>query len=417
MLYPRVILHLDMNSYFASVEQQANPAWRGKPVGVAAGLYRGACLIATSKEAKAKGIVTGMRVVDGLTRDPKLVVVEVDPAKVRSTTERIFAILAQYSEAIETYSIDEAFVDLTGWVKDVDEAVCRARTIQQRIHDEVGEWLTCSMGLAATRWLAKFGSDTAPKGELVVLDRGNLAAYLAGRPLTDAWGIAQRLERRLRALGIHTLGELKRFPVANLVQAFGIKGYELWANVNGVELNGVQVQGRPKSIGHSHVLRQRTQDARFHRAVLMKLCEKTGRRLRQLGLEAQGLGMGFATAEGGGGGASVKLGQPLVSSLRLFQLAWRIFRSQIGAGTASALFVVAFRLQPQSRQRSLWGWADRRQAVAVSHALDRLNDRFGDFTVHYGAQFGLADDQAPDRVGFRKTVSWDVPLDQLLASR
>lgn len=412
-MLPRIIWHLDMNSYFASVEQQANPLWRGRPLAVAAGLYRGACLIATSKEAKAKGIVTGMRVADGLTRDPRLVVVEVDPAKVRSTTERIFAIVAEYSEQIETYSIDEAFVELTGWVCTFEEAATLVKIVQRRIQTEVGEWLKCSMGLAPTRWLAKFGSDTAPKGELVVLTPDRLPAHLDARPLTEAWGIAKRLERRLKALGIHTLSELRTYPVANLIEALGMKGYELWANVNAVELGGVQGQGLPKSIGHSHVLKQRTRDARFHRAVLMKLVERTGRRLRSLELEARLLWLGCATAEGSGGGDTVRLPEYRSDNLTFFRVTAALLTDQVGDQTPTSLMVGVGELRRRTGQLPLW--AIRRPAADVSAALDAVNDRYGDGTVRYGAQLGLAPEAAPDRIGFRKTVSWDVPLDQRLA--
>ncbi len=415
MPYLRVIMHLDMNSYFASVEQQANPLWRGKPLGVAAQLKSHGCLIATSKEAKQQGIVTGMRVLEGLTRDPNLVVVEVDPSKYRSTTERIFSILAQYSEQIEAYSIDEAFVDLTGWVKDFAEADRLGSIIQRRIHDEVGEWLTCSMGIAPTRWLAKFGSDTAPKGGRVILHAGNLQAYLRGRPLTEAWGIAHRLERRLKALGIHTLDELRRFPVTNLIESLGFRGYELWANLNAVELAGVQLQGIPKSIGHSHVLRRRTRDLRFARAVLMKLCERTGRRLRSLNLEARGLEVFWSTLEAGNGGLGLKLGRSITDSRSIFRLAWRQAARSLTGRTPTSLAVALFWLRPETRQRSFWPTPHAPEAL--NHALDVLNDRFGEFTVVYGTQLGLPADNAPDRVGFRKTVSWDIPLDQMLAAR
>lgn len=413
MIYPRVILHLDMNSYFASVEQQANPRWRGKPLGVAAGLYRSACLIATSKEAKAEGIVTGMRLVDGLTRDPNLVVVEVDPPKYRSTTERLFSILAQYSETIETYSIDEAFVDLTGWVKDFAAADRLGARVQERITTEVGEWLTCSMGIAPTRWLAKFAGDTAPKGSRVTLHSGNLAAYLQGRPLQEAWGIAGRLDRRLKALGIHTLDELRQYPMTNLIESLGQRGYELWANVNGVEVSTVQVQGIPKSIGHSHVLKQRTADHRFANAVLMKLCERTGRRLRGLDLEAQGIWVSVATTTDTGGSEGKTLAEAVTDSRSLFRLARKLFDRFVRIGEVpTALAVGVFHLRPVSHQLTLW--PRPRPPQALSAALDALNDRFGEYAVRYGTQFGLGDEHAPDRVGFRKTVSWDIPLDRLL---
>src|SRR3989338_11450 len=111
----RVILHIDMNSYFASVEQQANPFFRGKPVGVCAYLSPNGCIIASSIEAKKLGIKTGMRVREAQTIYPKIILEENEPAKYRSVTEKIFSILSQYTDRMEPYSIDEAFLDLTGW--------------------------------------------------------------------------------------------------------------------------------------------------------------------------------------------------------------------------------------------------------------------------------------------------------------
>lgn len=398
-----------MNSYFASVEQQANPALRGKPVGVCATMTRKGCIIASSKEAKAEGIKTGCRVEDALAIDPNVILVEVDPPKYRSTTERIFGILAQYSEDIETYSIDEAFVNLTGIVPTLEAAARLGEKIKRRIRDEVGEWLTCSMGVAATRWLAKFGSDTAAKGGLVILHRGNLLPYLKGRRLTEAWGIAQRLETRLNALGIYTLDELACYPVVNLMEVFGIRGYELWANVNAIELAGLQQPARPKSVGHSHVLRKRTRDLRFLRAVFMRLCERTGRRLRSMDLEAHGVFASVGLATGGGDGGGRKLSRGIRDSPDIFRLGWQLVERGVRRGTPTFFAVGAFNLQPPSTQLSFWS-APRRTDLAS--ALDRINDRFGDETIVWGPLIGLGHYHAPDRVGFRKTVSWDIPLDR-----
>lgn len=410
----RIILHLDMNSYFASVEQQANPFYRGRPLGVCATMSKYGCIIASSKEAKAKGITTGCRVMDALAIDPAVILVEVDPPKYRSTTEKIFAILAEYSEDIETYSIDEAFINLTGFTRTLEEAVVLGQEIKRRIFREVGEWLTCSMGVAPTRWLAKFGGDTAPKGGLVVLTKDNLDAYLEGRALTEAWGIADRMEARLLDLGIRDLRELRRYPVTNLMEAFGIKGYELWANVNGIELGGVQVPRPPKSVGHSHVLRRRTADRRFHEAVLMKLCEKTGRRLRGLNLEAGGFWLGFGTTLGAGGD-STRFADRTADSRQLYRTALEIFRRCHRTGVPTHLAVGTFDLAPISRQLSILAPVkdDR-----VPKALDAINDKYGEYVITPGSMFGLARHHAADRIGFRKTVSWDVAeLDKRLMGK
>ncbi len=410
MRLPRIILHFDMNSYFASVEQQADPSLRGRPVGIVATVAPFACLIATSKEAKASGIVTGLSVRDGLARDPDLRIVEVDPPKYRSTTERIFKLVSQYSEAVELYSIDEAFVDLTGSVRSLEAGANLARELQKRIKREVGEWLTCSAGVAPTRWLAKFASDTAPKGEVATLDSSRLDSYLSGRPLTDAWGIADRLARRLQRLGLMTLDELKRCPALNLIQHLGVKGYELWANLNGVELSGVQsAEARPKSVSHSHVLRVRTTDSRLHRGALMKLCEKTGQRLRDLNLEARFVWAGARYLTGkqnrgwpdwSGCGGHRRFSRGISSSRLLYQVAWPMLEPALAGRVAIFLVVGVSELKPASGQLNIWPEA---RAVVVERALDQVRHQFGQSSIIWGSMWS-GQSQAPDRIGFRKSI-------------
>lgn len=405
----RFILHFDMNSYFASVEQQANPKLRGRPVGIAATMAPGGCMIATSREAKALGIVTGMRVKDGLRIYPALKVVEVDPPKYHSTTEAIFRIMAEYSEDIEPYSIDEAFVDFTGDAASLEEVAQIGETFRQRILSEVGEWLRCSIGVAPTRWLAKFASDTAPKGGTVVLERRQVPSYLAGRPVTEAWGINKGFERRLHALGIFTLEDLYRYPVTNLMEALGVRGYELWANVQGIELGGVQEERDPKSIGHTHVLRERTRDHIFHRAVLMKLCEKTARELRQKNLEAHGIwAMARSVpseytrmAEGASHGGQRKLGDGVREGRKLFQLAWEMLEPEVHGQVLTFLGVGTFALRPKSGQLKLWPEVNH---DAVEAVIDQVHERYGAYMLRWGAMWNVRK-HAQERVGFRKTIA------------
>lgn len=393
-----------MNSYFASVEQQANPFYRGKPLGVCATMTDYGCIIASSKEAKAKGIKTGCRVMDARAIDPNVILVEVDPPKYRSTTEKFFSILAEYSEDIEPYSIDEAFVNLTGFVADFDGAVALGQRIKQRIFAEVGEWLTCSMGIAATRWLAKFGSDTCGKGGLVVLTPGMLDAYLEGRDLVEAWGIADRTAEKLVNLGIKDLRELKQYPVTNLRRALGMRGYELWANVNGVEFSTVQAPRLPKSVGHSHVLRRRTMNRGFHESVLMKLCEKTGRRLRSLDMEAGTVWLGIGTTLGGCGDA-IRFPDRTADTRVIFREVVRTFKREWTVGVPTFFAVYTTDLAPVSRQGALFG---KQKDYTLPKALDEINDRYGEYVVMPGSMFGLAGHHVPDRIGFRKTVNWDI---------
>lgn len=401
-----IILHLDMNSYFASVEQQANPRLRGKSVGVCATASVYACIIASSIEAKAKGIKTGCRARDALFLDPGVILIQSDPRKYRAVAKRILDIFAEYTDRIEPYSIDEAFLDLTGWVPSMDAATVLAQHIQQRIQDEVGEWLRCSVGIGPTRWIAKFAGDTAPKASVLILRAEDLPAYFDTCKLTDAWGINTRLERRLNRLGVYTLNDLRTFPLENLMRALGKTGYVLWANVNGIELGGVADPRAPKSIGHSHILTNR-KDAHLARRVLMKLCEKTGRRLREHRLEAAGLSVWWSFTEGGGFHQSFHLNRPAFDTNDLFRPALHLFDRTTKGFTVLGIAISSFDLRPRSSQLSMFEDIASRDKLAL--ALDAINNRYGEYTVFRGSMWNTRE-SARDSIGFRKTVSWE-PVD------
>ena len=394
-----------MNSYFASVEQQANPFYRGKPLGVCATKTSHGCIIASSKEAKKVGIKTGCRVDEALVIYPNVILVEVDPPKYRSCTEKIMRIIRDYCDDIELYSIDEAFLDLTGYIKNYEEVITIAKKIQTRITHEVGDWLTCSMGIAPTRWLAKFASDTADKGSILILTKENLSSYIKDMPLTDAWGIADATESRLNALGINTLDELARYPVINLMESLGIRGYELWANLNAIEMRGLERARTPKSVGHSHVLRKRTRDIFFHKSIVMRLAERTGKRLRDLGLEAWGIYAHASLNKFGSVGGSKKISEPITSTRAIYSYVWQMLESGITRDTATYYAIGLFRLRPISNQLSLF---TKPKPERLIRALDEINNRYGEEVITQGELTLLDKYHAPDRIGFKKTVGLDV---------
>jgi DNA polymerase-4 len=360
------------------------------------------CIIASSREAKALGIKTGFRVVDALKICPTIELVENDPAKYRATTEKIFAILNRYSDDIEPYSIDEAFLDLTGHVPDLSAAANLGRQIQQVIRDEVGSWLGASVGVSFTRFLAKLAGDLADKGGVLVLDRAGLPEFYSGIELTDIWGIDHRLEARFHHLGITTPLQLMRYPVANLMQVMGKMGYYLWASLNGQDIGRVQRPAQPKSVGHSYCLPIKTTDLAYHKKILMKLSEKTGRRLRHLGLLARGLNLWWSEEAGGGHGTHRRLPSPINGSWTIFQEALKLFAERNRQRRILQLAVSVFDLVPPSHQLALF--ANPNHTHEISRAVDTINDRFGEYTVFWGEMWGSGKN-APDRIGFRKTLT------------
>lgn len=398
----KIILHFDMNSYFASVEQQANPFLRGKPVGVVSTMSQRGCIIASSIEAKKYGIKTGCRVNEALQIYPDVKLIEVDPPKYRSTTKAIFDICAEYTEDIEAYSIDEAFLNLTGTATSYEDARRIGRELQRRIKEEVGEWLRCSIGIAWTRWLAKFAGDTAPKGEIVVLTKDTLLQYLTGRDLEDAWGIAGATAQSLNRLGINTLDQLARFPIQNLMSSLKSRGYYLWANVNGVELGGLEVKRPPKTIGHSHVLRYRSSDTRLHQAVLMRLAERAGRRLRKKQLEARGIYYYVQFDHRPSFGESNRLHFPIQSTKQLYRFVWGKLAPYVNKNIPAMFALGLFRLRPHVNQLSLFNY--KKISPMLSTAIDEINNRYGEETIVQGTLLKLGKMHAPDRIGFRKTM-------------
>lgn len=417
--------HVDMNSYFASVEQQANPFLRGKPVGVCAYLHEHGCVIAASVEAKKLGVRVGMSVGDARKACPDAAFVQNDPGKYRAVTSRVFSIFHELTDRVEHYSIDEAFLDLTGWYRDPAEAAFALAKVRRRIREEVGDWLRCSIGIAPTRFLAKTASDMQKPSGLVVITHENLDEVLSRLDLEDVCGIGKRIRRRLNRAGIGTLIDLKYYPVENLIRLFGTYGFYLWCKLHGLEFERTETpeEDRPKSIGHSYCVPNRVNQEGRVLGVLTKLAERAGRRLRREGMfaGAVSVAVGFRAPDGPkpngpfwvpdvhggfGGSGSHAFGEPAQDSFTLIHAACSVLHDIWHGEPVNFLAVTFCDLSEPSHQMRMdqkEGWfvgRDRRRLV--SDAMDRVRDRYGDEAIILGSMFG-ADDEAPDRIGFRKT--------------
>ena len=418
-----------MNSYFASVEQQANPFLRGKAVGVCAYLHRYGCVIAASVEAKQMGMKVGMTMEEAKEAVPSAVFVQNEPSKYRAVTSRIFSILHELTDAVEHYSIDEAFLDLTGWFRDPAEAGFVFSTVKRRIREEVGEWLRCSVGIAPTKFLAKFASDLKKPDGLTVLTPENTEEALATADLEDAWGIGPRYRRRLEGLGIKTLLDLRRYPVENLLAVLGKPGYFLWAHVNGVEIGATgawHATPLPKTIGHSYCVPNRVNRTRTVEAVLTRLVERAGRRMRGYGLLAgvMSVAVGFRPHPSEphpqplsfvrrGGTVDHRFSEPVDDPLALVTAAAELLHEMWHGQAVDFLAVTLWEFSVRNGQMKFaadgrvgaYCNTPLRRGNRIAHSLDRIRDRHGEEAIVFGRMFKiLGNDDAPDRIGFRKTV-------------
>ncbi len=430
LLHPstRILVHLDMNSFFASVEQQAKPELRGRPLGVCAYLHEQGCIIAASREAKRFGMRVGMRVSEAREVVPHAAFVQNDPPKYRSVISRVFAILHEFTDTVEYYSIDEAFLDLTGWCRDYAEAAFMMRRIQERITSEVGDWLTCSIGIAPTRLLAKLGSDLRKPNGLTLLTPELLQQRANTLSLQSLCGVGPRLDRRFKRYGIRTVADLLATSPERLLRTFGRTGFFLWSELQGYEGMGTHANAEalPKSIGHSFCVPERVNRAGLVVPTLLRLLERAVRRMRTLRLSAGALVLTVGVA----GNEEHRYGwgtwyrhvtsqlfhfpESAQDSFTCAEAALQLLEKEWNGSTSvSFLAVTLIKLSPWSTQGRLDGlnqsWRKQNdQRLGVAQAMDRIRDRYGLEAVQFGSIVGLRGNEAPDRIGFRKIEGIEV---------
>jgi len=326
------IVHIDLNSCFAIIEQQANRLLRGRPVGISAYDTPRGMIIAASYQAKAKGIKLGVNVEQSRSMCPGIVIMTPDPAKYREAHRLFKAVLLEYSPDVTPKSIDEFILDMSASpalriMKDelrIKKVACVAnhdssliihnsdyaerllhnqamlqigKEIKAKIAESLGEYVTVNIGISTNRFLAKYAAGFGKPDGMTLIDHTNLRNMYEGVKLVDLPGINTRYRARLRIHGIYTpLDFLEADMVVLRKQVFkSINGYHWYRRLRGFEADDVEFSR--KSIGHQHALSNKTTDMGELERLLIKLCEKTGRRLRKNNLYATGthLYLGFSS--------------------------------------------------------------------------------------------------------------------------
>jgi DNA polymerase-4 len=251
----RAILLADMNSFFASVHQALDPKLRGRPVVVVGDpeQRRGIVLVA-SFEAKRMGAKTGMILQDARYLCPRGYFITSQYRLYVDFSSHFLRIMRDFTPLVEVFSIDEAFLDVTGSQKLFGSPVSIARQLKQRIRQEVG--LTCSVGVAPNKLLAKMGADLQKPDGLTVIGFQDVPSVLWPLPVRSLFGIGPRYEQHLRKFNIITIGDLARFPVVILKRRFGVIGDVMWLSANGNDSSPVNPESldRVKSMGHQITL-------------------------------------------------------------------------------------------------------------------------------------------------------------------
>jgi len=241
----RQILHIDMDAFYASVEQRDDPSLRGKPV-IVGGASRRGVVSAASYEARPFGVRSAMSMVEALRRCPQAIVVAGHMSRYVDVSREIFDIFRRYTPLVEGLSLDEAFLDVTGSRSLFGDGECIAAAIRSAIKNELD--LTASAGVARCKFAAKIASDLdKPDGLVVVPD--DVAGFIAQLPIERMWGVGPKAAARIHAAGFQTIGDLAQANVAVLRQLLGSWGERVHELANGIDDRGIHTHGAPKSVG------------------------------------------------------------------------------------------------------------------------------------------------------------------------
>ncbi len=276
----RAILHVDLDAFFAAVEQRDRPALRGRPVVVGVG-ERGV-VSAASYEARAFGIHSAMPVRRARLLCPDAIFVPVDGRRYASVSRQVMEILRRFTPQVEPISIDEAFLDVTASEALFGDGPAVGRRIKDAIAGELQ--LTASVGVATTKLVAKIASDLEKPDGLVVVAPGDEATFLAPLAISRLWGVGPQTAAALRDFGVSTIGDLAAVPEDALIRRFGKHGASLHARARGLDADPVTDPDAAKSIGHEHTLDEDTSDPEVIEGILLAMADGVSSRLRAAGI-------------------------------------------------------------------------------------------------------------------------------------
>jgi len=368
----RKIIHVDMDAFYASVEQRDRPELRGRPVVVGGSPEQRGVVSAASYEAREFGIRSAMPMATAVRLCPHLIRLPVDMAKYQAVSRQVMDILRQFTPLLEPLSIDEAFLDVTGCEKLFGTAGEIAGQIKDRIRQEVG--LTASVGVAPNKFLAKLASDLEKPDGLVLVEEHRIEDFLRDLPISHLWGVGKVTEEALQRSGIRTIGDLAQRPREELERRFGEHGTHLHQLAHGRDDRPVQPSGEAKSVSSETTFAQDTSDAEVLHRVLLRLSEDVGWRLRKSGLRGRTVQLKLRFADFKTITRSRTLDDPTDSDAAIYAAA-RALLARAGARRRLVrLLGVGVSNFARAQQRTLF---DEEPSATVDEAVDELRERYG----------------------------------------
>jgi nucleotidyltransferase/DNA polymerase involved in DNA repair len=383
----RRILHLDMDAFFAAIEQRDNPFLRGKPV-IIGGAPEGRGVVSTcSYEARKYGVRSAMPMAQAKRLCPHAVFVPLNGEKYAFVSRQLMNLLREFSPKVQPISVDEAFMDISGMERLFPTEEALGRAIKKVVWDKLR--LTCSIGIAPTKVFAKMASGMQKPDGLTVIRQEEVETRIYSLPVEDLWGIGEKTAAVLRKLGIKTIGQLARESEARLKKVFGKNG-ELMVRVARGQVDSpvLALEELPpeKSVGHEHTFWDDTNDLEEIRAELLLLSQKVGRRLRKNGFRGRTVTVklrydNFQTTT-----HRTTLTFYTNNDMTLFKTAFHLFLKRYESGRKIRLIGISVSnlvngTAPAAllpfEEELLWQVSDEK----LFPVLDRIKDRFGEHAI------------------------------------
>jgi DNA polymerase-4 len=369
----KIFVHVDMNAFFASIEQRDYPDLLGKPIAVTNGQY-GSCIITSSYEARAFGIKTGMKIREGRKICPHLIQRSSRPKVYAATSERIMNILASITPDIQIYSVDEAFLELTNCMKIYKEINHVVYKIKDLIYQT--EHLKCSIGISFSKSLAKYASKINKPDGITFITEKNYHKYLDNSPIDNLCGVSKGVKYFLNLHGVYKCSDMKNIPISILANRFGNIGRKIWLMANGNDFEGLTPDSvHPKSLGHGKVLMPNTKDRYIIKKIFLRMSNKLSSRLRQSNYESN-IFLVAIKIKAGWVKKKIRIEQSTSDQKEIFNICLfylNLFDENIGIFQVQ---VTALSPKRKNIQNDIFSQRNNKN-ITLEKVLDNINDKFG----------------------------------------
>ena len=373
----RAIILVDMNCFFAAVEQLDRPELRGRPVAVTNG-EQGTCIITSSYEARAYGVKTGMRLREARQLCPAIIQAPARPKRYAAVSTTIMHTLQEYTPDLEIFSVDEAFLDVSHCQRLLGTPEHIGQRIKKRVFEVSG--LHCSVGVSGDKCTAKFAAKLQKPDGLVVIPPWEARERLRNVPVTELSGIKNGIGGYLAKHGVYLCGDMEKIPISVLAQRFGDLGRRIWLMCQGLDPSPViTTVPPPKSLGHGKVMPPNTRDRNVVLTYLQHMSEKVGARLRLHQLQARSFSIGLRTQDEWIGG-TVREAQPIDDGGLLAHHCRGVLAQCWSGQGIFQVQVTALDPQPKHQQLDLFSTPPARRD-ALNTVMDAVNQRYGELTL------------------------------------